>query len=71
VFIGHGRSQAWRDLTDFLQDRLRLPWDEFNRTPVAGVVNIARLAEMLVAVAIAFLVMAAEDEMLMVPSKRD
>lgn len=63
VFIGHGQSHVWRDLKDFLQDRLKLPWDEFNRLPVAGVTNIARLAEMLDAAAIAFLVMTAEDEM--------
>jgi predicted nucleotide-binding protein len=63
VFIGHGRSGAWRELKDFVQDRLRLPWDEFNRVPVAGVTNIARLSEMLEAAAIAFLVMTAEDEM--------
>lgn len=62
VFIGHGRSHAWRDLKDFVQDRLKLPWDEFNRVPVAGVTNIARLSEMLDAAAIAFLVMTAEDE---------
>lgn len=63
VFIGHGRSAAWRELKDFIQDRVRLPWDEFNRVPVAGVTNIARLSEMLDASAIAFLVMTAEDEM--------
>ena len=63
VFIGHGRSFVWRDLKDFVQDRLKLPWDEFNRVPVAGITNIARLAEMLDAAAIAFLVMTAEDEM--------
>jgi len=63
VFVGHGRSRVWRDLKDFLQDRLKLPWDEFNRVPVAGVTNIARLSEMLDAAAIAFLVMTAEDEM--------
>ncbi|MEQ8486071.1 MAG: nucleotide-binding protein [Pseudomonadales bacterium] len=62
VFIGHGRSMAWRDLKDFLQDRLKLPWDEFNRVPVAGVTNIARLSEMLDAAAVAFLVLTAEDE---------
>lgn len=62
VFIGHGRSYAWRDLKDFVQDRLKLPWDEFNRVPVAGVTNIARLSEMLDAAVIAFLVMTAEDE---------
>jgi predicted nucleotide-binding protein len=63
VFIGHGRSLVWRELKDFVQDRLGLPWDEFNRVPVAGVTNIARLSEMLDAAAIAFLVMTAEDEM--------
>ncbi len=45
VFIGHGRSTVWRELKDFIQDRLQLPWDEFNRVPVAGVTNIARLSE--------------------------
>jgi predicted nucleotide-binding protein len=62
VFIGHGRSLVWKDLKDFIQDRLHLPWDEFNRVPVAGVTNIARLSEMLDAAAIAFLVMTGEDE---------
>jgi predicted nucleotide-binding protein len=62
VFIGHGRSHVWKDLKDFVQDRLRLPWDEFNRLPIAGVTNIARLSEMLDSAAIAFLVMTAEDE---------
>src|SRR5207247_259911 len=63
VFIGHGRSAIWKDLKDFVQDRLRLPWDEFNRVPVAGITNIARLSEMLDSAAIAFLVMTAEDEL--------
>lgn len=62
VFIGHGRSTAWRELKDFVQDRLRLPYDEFNRVPVAGVSNQARLSEMLDAAAVALLIMTAEDE---------
>lgn len=62
VFIGHGRSAAWRELKDFVQDRLKLPWDEFNRVPVAGVTNQARLSEMLDAAAIALVIMTAEDE---------
>ncbi|MBS1856152.1 MAG: nucleotide-binding protein [Acidobacteria bacterium] len=41
---------------------MRLPWDEFNRVPVAGVTNIARLSEMLDAAAIALIIMTAEDE---------
>lgn len=62
VFIGHGRSAMWRELKDFVQDRLGLPYDEFNRVPVAGVTNIKRLAEMLDTAAIALLVLTAEDE---------
>lgn len=62
VFIGHGRSQIWKDLKDFIQDRMHLPWDEFNRVPVAGVTNVARLSQMLDEAAIAFLIMTAEDE---------
>mgnify|MGYP003576374926 FL=1 len=62
IFIGHGRSKVWRDLKDFVQDRLRLPYDEFNRVPVAGITNIARLSEMLDSAAWAFVIMTAEDE---------
>ncbi|MBP1843908.1 putative nucleotide-binding protein [Rhizobium petrolearium] len=62
VFIGHGRSSSWRELKDFIEDRLHLPSDEFNRVPVAGMSNITRLNEMLEAAAFAFLVLTAEDE---------
>lgn len=62
VFIGHGRSTTWKDFKDFIQDRMELAWDEFNRVPVAGVTNIARLSQMLDEAAIAFLIMTAEDE---------
>lgn len=47
VFMGHGRSLLWRALKDFVESRLHLPVDEFNRVPVAGITNIARLSEML------------------------
>jgi predicted nucleotide-binding protein len=63
VFIGHGRSSAWRELKDFIKDTLSLPWDEFNRVPVAGIANTSRLSEMLDDAAIAFLVMTGEDSM--------
>jgi predicted nucleotide-binding protein len=62
VFICHGRSAVWRDLKDFVKDRLRLPYDEFNRVPVAGITNITRLSEMLDSAACAFVIMTAEDE---------
>lgn len=63
IFIGHGRSSDWRDLKDFIQDRLNLPYDEFNRIPVAGTPNTVRLNQMLEQAGIAFLVMSAEDEL--------
>ena len=40
IFIGHGHSPMWRDLKDFIRDRLQLSWDEFNRVPVAGITNL-------------------------------
>jgi predicted nucleotide-binding protein len=62
VFIGHGRSLVWRELKDFISDRLKLSWEEFNRVPVAGVTNISRLTQMLDTSGIAFLILTAEDE---------
>jgi predicted nucleotide-binding protein len=62
VFIGHGRSAAWKDLRDFLRDRLKLDWVEFNRDSIAGVSTKERLEEMLSESGFAFLVMTAEDE---------
>jgi predicted nucleotide-binding protein len=62
VFIGHGRSLVWRELKDFIQDRLHLEWDEFNRESTAGLSTTERLQEMLESSCIAFLVMTAEDQ---------
>lgn len=62
VFIGHGRSHQWRELKDFVSERLGLPYDEFNRVPVAGTTNVDRLSQMLDNAAVAFLVLTAEDE---------
>lgn len=63
VFLGHGRSPLWRELKDFIQDRLHLPWDEFNRDPVAGFATVERLKDMLDTAGFAFLIMTAEDEL--------
>ncbi|WP_226376080.1 TIR domain-containing protein [Pectobacterium quasiaquaticum] len=63
VFIGHGRSSLWRELKDFIKDKLQLPYDEFNRVPVAGLSNALRLQQMLDQSCIAFLIMTAEDEL--------
>ena len=62
VFVGHGRSTIWKDLKDFLQDRLNLEWEEFNREPTAGISTVERLQEMLDKSAFAFIVLTAEDE---------
>jgi predicted nucleotide-binding protein len=62
VFIGHGRSSVWQDLKNFLQDRLGLTWDEFNRESVAGLSTKERLESMLDEASFAFIVMTAEDE---------
>ena len=62
VFIGHGQSPIWRELKDFLSDRLELPWDEFNREAVAGITTFGRISEMLDSASFAFLVMTAEDQ---------
>lgn len=62
VFIGHGGSPLWRELKDFLSDRLNLEWEEFNRVSPAGIATVNRLSSMLDNTSMAFLVMTAEDE---------
>lgn len=62
IFIGHGHSQSWKELRDFLSIRLGLEWDEFNREGAAGLSTQERLLEMLDNAGFAFLVMTAEDQ---------
>lgn len=62
IFIGHGRSPLWKDLKDFVSNRLNLQWDEFNRVPVAGITNVARLIQMMDEASVAFIILTAEDE---------
>jgi predicted nucleotide-binding protein len=62
IFIGHGRSPAWRELKDFLEDRLHLEWEEFNRVSTAGIWTGDRLSSMLDNASMAFLICTAEDE---------
>jgi predicted nucleotide-binding protein len=62
IFIGHGRSQTWRELKDFVEDRLHLPVEEFNSVSVAGVATVSRLNELLSSVNFAFLIMTGADE---------
>ena len=61
-FIGHGSSSEWLKLKDFLENTLKLPYEEFNRIPQAGNTTSNRLKEMLESCCMAFLVMTGEDE---------
>ena len=61
-FIGHGGSPVWRELKDFLEKTLKLPYEEFNRIPQAGKITSDRLKEMLESCCMAFLIMTGEDE---------
>jgi hypothetical protein len=62
IFIGHGQSTAWRELKDFVQDRLKLIPEEFNSQSVAGKTTQARLQEMLDNCSFALLVLTGEDD---------
>ena len=61
-FIGHGGSPEWLKLRDFLENTLKLPYEEFNRIPQAGKITSIRLKEMLEVCSMAFLIMTGEDE---------
>ena len=62
IFIGHGRSPVWRELKDFLSDRLNLKWEEFNRVSAAGIATKERLESLLGGSSMGFIVCTAEDE---------
>ena len=62
IFLGHGHSLLWRELKDFLEDRLGLEVEEFNRVPTAGVSTVSRLASMMDEAGFALLIMTGEDE---------
>lgn len=61
IFIGHGRSEAWVELRNYLSKDLGLLVEEFNQESTAGVATTERLKEMLNRSRFAFLVMTAED----------
>jgi predicted nucleotide-binding protein len=61
IFLGHGGSEQWRVLKDFLKERLGLAFEEFNRISPAGISTQERLGEMLDKCGFAFLVFTAED----------
>ncbi|HEB83637.1 MAG TPA: hypothetical protein ENI92_01410, partial [Bacteroidetes bacterium] len=61
VFIGHGSSDLWRKLKEFISERLHLEWEEFNRQPTAGYSTKERLSQMLDNCGIAFLIMTGDE----------
>ncbi|NOK36055.1 nucleotide-binding protein [Corallococcus exercitus] len=62
VFIGHGNSEAWWALKEFLSKRLGLEPVEFNSTPATGHTTVERLQKCLEECQLAVLVMTGEDE---------
>ena len=56
ICIGHGRSPLWRELKDFLVERLHVEVHEFNSIATAGIATTERLGEMLDAADFAFLI---------------
>lgn len=62
IFIGHGHSPLWRELKDFLRERLGLEVVEFNSQSTVGLSNKERLLQMLDQAGAALLVLTAEDE---------
>ncbi len=61
IFIGHGRSEQWRVLKDFVRDTLQFDYEEFNRVSAAGINTQERLGDMLNSCNFAFLILTAED----------
>ncbi len=61
VFIGHGRSSDRKILRNFIEKRLNLEYEEFNRVSSAGLNTQERLMEMLENCGFAFLVLTGED----------
>ena len=61
IFIGHGRSSAWRDLKDHLQDKHKFRVSAFETGVRAGQSIQAILGEMVKESSLAFLVHTAED----------
>ena len=61
VFIGHGRAGDWRELKDFIVERLHLRVIEFDTESTAGIATKERLEAMLDQSSFALLVATAED----------
>lgn len=62
VFIGHGRSQDWRDLADHLRDLHGFEVEAFESRPRAGMLTKEVLESMIARSSMALLVHSPEDE---------
>lgn len=62
VFIGHGHSDDWRSLKDFLRERAQYRVTNFEAEPRASQMNLDVLVEMAKQASVAVLVHTAEDE---------
>ncbi|MDY6851448.1 MAG: nucleotide-binding protein [Thermodesulfobacteriota bacterium] len=62
IFIGHGGSNVWKEIKDFLHEKLGLSWDEFDRVSTAGLATVERISDMLSSAQFAFIIFTSEDE---------
>ncbi|WP_197517363.1 TIR domain-containing protein [Microbacterium karelineae] len=62
IFVGHGRSNAWRELKEYVQDRMELRTRAFESASRAGHTIRDILDEELSRANLAIIVMTAEDE---------
>ncbi len=62
VFFGHGRSEVWRVLKDYVVNQLGCDYEEYNREPTPGLSRKERLVSMLERADFALLIMTAEDQ---------
>ncbi len=62
IFIGHGHSDCWIELRDFIEKDLGLSHDEFNRVSTPGLSTLERLRQMKTEAGMAFLIMTAQNE---------
>jgi predicted nucleotide-binding protein len=62
VFIGHGHSEDWKKVSDFVSSELGLAVEEYEKEPVVGYTVTTRLEQMLATSSLAVIVMSPEDE---------
>lgn len=61
IFIGHGKSATWHELRDFIESRLGLPWEAFDRDRLVGLNISEQMQKILNRSAFAFIVLTGSD----------